>query len=180
MAWLPPVVTVGPATEPVSLAEAETQCRVSGADHTADLTRLVKAARSQVEKYCGIKLVSQTVLLRCSDFCDLINLPVAPIISVSSITYLDPAGAEQTLSTDVYESVLTDLEPHIRLKINQSWPSIRCASDAIRVTVVAGYAALEEDIKHALLLQIGNWFDSRAEGELSEGAKSLLSNYRRF
>jgi uncharacterized phiE125 gp8 family phage protein len=180
MSWLPPVVTGAPASEPVSIEEAETQCRVSGSDHVADLTRLIKAARSKIEKYCGIKLVAQTVVLRCSSFCDFVDLPIAPIASVSSIAYLDSSGVEQTLSTDVYETVLTDLEPQIRLKVNQSWPSVRCASDAIRVTVSAGYATPEEDIKHALLLQIGKWFDSRAEGELSEGAKNLLEDYRRF
>jgi uncharacterized phiE125 gp8 family phage protein len=180
MSWLPPVVTVAPATEPLELEDAKTHCRVDGGDSDSELGSMIAAARGFVEDYCGIKLVSQTVVLRCSSFCDFIDLPIAPISSVTSITYLDSSGVEQTLSTDVYETVLTDLEPTIRLKFNQSWPSVREASDAIRVTVSAGYASLPAPIHHAMLLMIGQWFDSRAVGELSEGAKSLLSNYRRF
>ncbi len=180
MGWLPSVVTVAPASEPVTLVEAKTYCRVEGSDSDAELNTMIAAARAFVEDYCGIKLVSQTVVLRCSSFCDLIDLPVAPVISVSSITYLDSAGAEQTLPTDVYEAVLVGLEPHIRLKVGQSWPAVRCASDAIRVTVVAGYAALPAPIKHAMLLMLSDWFDNRAVGSFPDGAKALLSNHRRF
>lgn len=187
MSWLPPVVTVAPASEPVTLAEAKTHCKVDGSDDDGLLTTLISAARSHVEKHCGIKLVSQTVVLRCSSFCDFIDLPVAPIASVSSITYLDSSGTEQTLSTDVYEAVLTDLEPHIRLKINQSWPSIRSASDAIRVTVVAGYFAQDPAIIAALKLLLGQWFDNRSAinvgnivNELPNSVEALLTNFRRF
>lgn len=180
MGWLRSTVTVGPATEPVSLVEAKTHCKVDGSDSDAELNAMVAAARAFVEDYCGIKLVAQTVELRCSSFCDFIDLPIAPIASISSIKYLDTAGDEQTLADTVYEGVLVGLEPTIRLKINQSWPSIRCASDAIRVTVSAGYADVPDPIIHALKLLIGTWFDSRSVGELTEGVKSLLSNYRRF
>lgn len=180
MSWLPPAVTVAPASEPVTLPEAKTHCRVDGSDSDAELNSMIAASRAFVESYCGIALVSQTQVLRCSSFCDLIDLPTAPVISITDIKYLDTAGVEQTLATSVYEGVLTDLEPHIRLKINQSWPSIRCASDAIRVTVVAGYTSVPTPIHHAMMLMIGQWFDSRSVGEFPEGAKALLSNYRRF
>jgi len=180
VSWLPPVVTVAPASEPLTLAEAKLQCRVDGSDEDGLLSDLISAARSHVEKYCGIGLGSQTAVLRCSSFCDFIDMPIAPVSAITSITYLDSSGVKQTLSTDVYETVLTDLEPTIRLKFNQSWPSVREASDAIRVTVSAGYSSLPAPIHHAMLLMIGQWFDSRAVGELTEGPKALLSNYRRF
>lgn len=180
MSWLPVTVTVAPASEPVTLAEAKTHCAVDGSDNDAELGLMIGAARTFVEEYCGIKLVSQTVVMRASSFCDLGHLPVAPLISTTSVTYLDTAGAEQTLSTDVYESVLVGLEPSIRLKINQSWPSPRTATDALRVTATAGYSSLPASIKHALLLLIGKWFDDRSVGEVPEGVKSLLSNHRKF
>jgi uncharacterized phiE125 gp8 family phage protein len=180
VSWLPPVVTVEPATEPVTLTEAKAQCRVDGSDEDTLITSYVKSSRQLVEEYTGTKLVSQTCVLRCSSFADLCDLPIAPIASVTSVTYLDTAGTEQTLSTDVYEAILTGLEPHIRLKVNQSWPSVRTASDAIRVTVTAGYSTVPEPIRHAMLLCISAFFDGRATGDLPEGVHSLLSNYRRF
>lgn len=180
MSWLPVDVTTPPADEPVTKAEAKTHCKVDGSDSDAEMEAMIAAARVFVEDYCGTKLGSQTVVLRCSSFCDFIDLPIAPIASITSIKYLDPEGVEQTLASSVYEGVLIGLEPTIRLKINQSWPSIRTATDAIRVTVSAGYAEVPAPIKHAMLLMIGNWFDSRTVGELTEGPKALLSNYRRF
>jgi uncharacterized phiE125 gp8 family phage protein len=180
VSWLPPVVTVAPASEPITKAEAKLHLKVDGADDDELIEGLVSACRSQIEKQCGIRLVTQTVVLRCSSFCDFIDLPVAPIQSVSSIAYLDSTGVEQTLSTDVYETVLIGLEPQIRLKINQSWPSIRTATDAIRVTAVAGYVTQEPEILAALKLTLSAFYDNRAEGDLPKGALSLLENSRRF
>lgn len=181
MSWLPPIVTGQQASEPVSLTEAKTHCKVDGSDSDGELTAMIATARTLVEEYTGTKLVSQTVVMRCSSFCDLVDLPLAPIVSVSSITYLDSAGASQTLSTDIYEGVLHGLEPHIRLKINQSWPSVRTASDAITVTAVAGYAALPAPIKSAMLLTISSLYDNRSGGTIPQAAMDLLNtNYRRF
>jgi uncharacterized phiE125 gp8 family phage protein len=181
MSWLPVSVTVAPATEPLDRdADVKPQIRVDGTDEDDLLDLYISAAREFVEVYTGTKLVSQTVLMQGSSFDDLWALPVAPVVSVSSVKYLDTTGAEQTLDTSVYESVLTGLDPHIRTKIDQSWPSIRTASDAVRVTAVCGYASLPAPIKHAMLLMISSWFDNRSVGPVPEGAVSLLSNYRRF
>jgi uncharacterized phiE125 gp8 family phage protein len=180
MSWLPLVVTAQPASEPVSLVEAKAQCRVDGTDSDTELNIYILAARVFVEEYTGTKLVSQAVLMQGAQLCDLYDLPAAPVISVTSVKYLDTDGAEQTLSTDVYELVNTGLEPQIRRKINQVWPSIRCASDAVRVTAVVGYSTVPEPIRAAILLIISSWFDNRNVGPVPDGAYSLLSNYRRF
>ena len=180
MSWLPVIVSTPPASEPVTEAEVKLQCRIDGTDEDDLLTLYISAAREFVEAYTGTKLGSQTVLMQGSGFCDLWSLPAAPVISVSSVKYLDATGVEQTLSTDVYEVVNPGLEPHIRLKVGQSWPSTREASDAIRVSAVCGYSSLPVPIKHALLLIISSWFDNRAVGPVPDGAISLLANYRRF
>ena len=181
MSWLPPVVTVQPASEPVSLAEAKIHCKVDGSDSDSELTTMIASARTLVEEYTGTKLVSQTVVLRCSCFDDFADIPMAPLTSISSITYLDSAGASQTLSTDVYESVLHGLEPEIRLKVNQSWPDVRDVSDAITVTAASGYSSLPSPVKSAMLLTISNLYDNRSGGTLPQAAMDLLNtNYRRF
>jgi uncharacterized phiE125 gp8 family phage protein len=180
MSWLPTVVSVVPASEPVTLAEAKAQCRIDGTDGDTELNTYISAAREFVESYTSTKLVSQTVLMQGSGFCDLAALPVAPVISVSSVKYLDSDGTEQTLSTDVYDVVTAGLAAEIRTKVNQSWPYTRIASDAVRVTAVCGYVSLPTPIKSALLLIISRWFDSRSVGPVPEGAYALLANYRRF
>ena len=180
MSWLPVVVTVEPEGEPITLGEAKAQCRVDGTDSDTELNIYIKAARIFAEEYTGTKIPTQTVLMRGRSFCDLGDLPAAPVISVTSITYLDTDGDEQTLSTDVYETVNTGLEPHIRLKLNQTFPAIRCASDAVRVTAGVGYTTVPEPIRAAVLLIVSSWFDNRSVGPVPDGAYSLRSKSRRF
>jgi uncharacterized phiE125 gp8 family phage protein len=180
MSWLPVTVSVEPASEPVTSDEVKEQTRIDGTDSDTWITRAIKAARILVEQFTGTRLITQTVVMKCSSFCDFIDLPAAPIASVSSISYLDPDGATQTLSTDVYEAVLVGLDPTIRLKVNQSWPAIRCASDAITVTAVAGAAAASEMVKQAILVTLAAWYDDRTSSALPDAAVALLSNSRRF
>lgn len=181
MSWLPVIVSAEPASEPVTIGEAKAQAKVDGSDSDAELNAMIATARTLVEQFTGTKLVSQTVVLRCSSFCDLADLPVAPVASISSITYQDAAGASQTLSTDVYEGVLIGLEPAIRLKVGQSWPNIRCASDAITVTAVVGYATVPPPVKSAILVTIAALYDDRASASLPQAAMDILNtNYRRF
>jgi uncharacterized phiE125 gp8 family phage protein len=182
MSWLPPVVTSLPAAEPISSAEAKLQCRVDGSDHDAEIDLLIQAARETAEGRTGLSLVTQTVVMRASSFDDLCRLPAAPVSAVSSITYLDLDGAEQTLSTSIYESVLIGKRPHVRLKVGQIWPVARDCSDAIRVTAVCGFGAASSvpvQIKQAMLLMIGGWFDSKAVGEVSPAVDALLARHRR-
>lgn len=179
MTWLPVTVTVEPASEPITLAEVKAQCRVTGSDEDSLLTAYIAAARLFVEQYTSLRIVEQTVDFRAGSFSDLAHLPVAPLQSISSITYLDTDGTEQTLGTTVYEAVLVGLAPSIRLRVGQSWPSVRSASDAVRVVAVAGYAATPEPIKQALLLIVASWFESREVGPIPAGALALLTNYRR-
>lgn len=191
MTWQSPIVTAEPAVEPVSIEEARAHLNIAEGDDTFDteLNIYIKAARGHVENHCGIKLINQTVSLKASSWCDLERLPVAPVTAIASVKYLDTDGAEQTLDSAVYETNLeAPLQPEVRLKVNQTWPAIRCVRDAIRLVGTAGYgaaaAAVPEPIRQALLLMIGDWFrnreDSTAERltELPRGAAALLADYR--
>ena len=188
MTWLPVVVTTVPALEPVSIAEARAQCAVESDDFDTELTIYIVAARAQVESHTGTKLVTQTIVMQASCFSDLENLPTAPLQSITSVKYLDPQGAEQTLSTDVYEPVLVGLEVAIRLKLGCSWPAIRSVSDAVRVVAVAGYgaaAAVPALARLAMLLSIGDRMANREETSadnlscLPTGMASLLIDLKK-
>lgn len=194
MGWLPHEVSAEPAGEPVSLEElkAWTQVDADDVDFDTELAIQLKGARRFVEQRAGIKLVTQTVIMRCSSFCDVRNgLSVAPLQSIMSLEYLDENGVEQTLDPTVYEAVLTGRKPFIRLKPEQSWPAHYCAPDAIRVTAVAGFGAaavVPEDLKIAIALIAADWFRSREDTSIGDNivasmpnsAKALIANYRTF
>lgn len=179
MSWLPALVTVDAVTEPVTVDEAKEQCRTELTDDEATLEGMIADARKAVENYTGAKIGAQTIELRCSEWSDLDNLLVAPVSSVTSVEYQDADGIEQTLATSVYEAVLIGLSPSIRLKVDQVWPTVRSVSNAITVTVEAGYATIPPPMKRAILVTLSHWFDNRADAELPAGAKSLLRDFRR-
>src|SRR3546814_17116651 len=109
MSWSTPVVTVEPASEPITIEQARRQVRLAADDtgFDAELTDYIKAARAHVEQYCGTPLVARTIEAQADGFADLVRLPVAPVQSVTSIGYVDKAGADQLLAAAVYR-VRTD------------------------------------------------------------------------
>lgn len=190
MSWLETQVTIAPATEPVTLAQVKDQCRVDQSSTADDslLNGFISAARQAVEAYCGIRLVTQTVLMRCSSFCDFEALPAAPLQSISSITYTDPSGNPQTLDPSIYSTMLYGLSPAIRRAFNQKFPAVLVAEDVIAVTAVAGFTSVPTPIIHAMLLLISQWYDFRtgvqvdargAPAEIPNTVSWLLANFRR-
>jgi len=184
MTWYPPVVIVPAADEPVSLVEAKAHTRVDGDYDDTWLNNTIAAARAHVEAYCGTPLVSRTVALKCDSFQDFALLSLAPVLSISAITYTDKAAGTQTLSDDVYELRSEGLTASIVLQYGRSWPMIQSGS-RITVTAEAGYSVIPEDIKHAMLLLIGHWYRYREAGDrdvldIPHGVESLLANHRIF
>lgn len=190
MSWLPSVLSVAPTEEPVTLAELKAMVRVDGTDEDTLITSMGMAARGYIEQMTGTGLITQTRALKCSAWSDLGSLPVGPAQSVSSVKYLDTDGAEQTLSTSVYEVVTSGRRALIRLKASQSWPPTFTSADAIRIEAVIGYglaAAVPEDIKHAIKLTVAQWFDIRGDTvaersvtptSVPNGVAALIANYR--
>ena len=94
-----------------------------------------------------------------------IELPRPPLVSVSSITYLDTANTSQTLSSSHY-TVDSHNEPgRIVPSYNSIWPEVLDHVNAITVTYVAGYGATAADvpqaIKQAILLCVGDLYEQR-------------------
>ena len=161
--------TIGPTSEPVSLAEARDQCEIISTDTTHDtkLSRFITAAREQLEHDTGYVCVNQTYTLSFDVFpsCDHIDIPLRPLQSVTSIQYQDADNSQQTLDTTVYG---TDTARRlVYLKHNQSWPSVTEQHNGVIVTLVAGFGETEANvarlIKQAILLQVTRWFADRGD-----------------
>jgi uncharacterized phiE125 gp8 family phage protein len=157
--WYPATVTVQPVSEPVTEDQVKQQCGISASDTSYDdmIERMIATERGFVERYCGIKIVTQTVSMKCDRFCDFKRLAVSPIQSVTSVSYVDIDGATQTLDAAVYEARLEGLAPSIVLKYNQVWPTPRVGS-RITVVAVAGYETAPSELVSAMLLRIGRSF----------------------
>lgn len=157
--WYPASVTAAPASEPVTLAQVKHQCGVAASDRKNDdaLGRLIVAERGYVEKYCGIKIVTQTLTLKCDTFCNFARIPIGPLQAVPSITYVDQDGSDQTLDTSIYEVRADGLETSVVLKFGKSWPTIQRGS-RITVVAVAGFISVPAELVSAILLRISSKF----------------------
>lgn len=178
--WYPAVSTEEPTAEPITLPEAKKHVRAEyHTDDDAYLGTLIASARDHVERYTGTLVAERSATIKCDGFGDFCSVPMAPVQGVV-ITYLDTAGAEQTLVDTVYELRNDDLRTAIVLKYAQAWPAVQPGS-RITVTADAGYALVPPALKHALLLWIGDAYEVR-ENEPAAGRTAfddLLTNFRR-
>lgn len=150
---LPAVTLVsGPAAEPVTKAEVKLTAGYDS-DLTAHDTLLddiwIPAARRECEHLTGRKLITQTWDIALDAFpADAIDLSVlSPIASITSVTYLDGAGAQQTLSSSAYVlDAKNDAQPYLLLADGYDWPTTYDSANAVIIRVVVGYGDAASDV----------------------------------
>jgi uncharacterized phiE125 gp8 family phage protein len=179
--------------EPILLGEAKSQCRVTGDDEDGLIAGYILAARMHVENSTRRRLITQVLnytidyrwpLSRCG--LPRLALPVAPVSSVTSITYVDANGATQTLAVDQYTTALDRDDAVIEPAHNVTWPDVRCQLGAITVLFVAGSSLgdVPHPLKQAMRLLIAHAYDNReaiTAGQFNEvpmGVEAYLSPYR--
>lgn len=180
-----------PTLEVISLAEAKLHLRIDSTDHDAALAGYIVAARRFAQAYTRRVLMTQTWATTFDEWptvgCDYrIDFPVAPVQSVSSITYTDENGATQTLAADQYTVHGTGAEglPYIVPAYDVTWPTLRGVPDAVRVQYVAGYGSqpgdVPEELRIAIMLHTEMLFDRnpQARNLLEESRNALLDPYR--
>lgn len=176
--WYTPTVTVEPIAEPVSLVEARRHVRaVDFDDDNQYLKDLIKAARDHIEGSCSARFAAHTLQAECDNWCDLARFPALPLSGVTSITYVDSAGVEQTLADTVYQRK----GDGISLKFGQSWPGKRDRS-TITVVFEAGFDQCPPAVKHAMLLWIGDAYRTREPAASMDMSTldALLINHRYY
>ncbi|MEN6333781.1 MAG: head-tail connector protein, partial [Phycisphaerales bacterium] len=82
-------ITTAPAHEPVSLEQAKRHLRVDDGDSDTLIRSYLQSARSWCEEYAGRAFLWQTFTGRLDVFPVLMQMPRPPLLSISSITYVD-------------------------------------------------------------------------------------------
>lgn len=184
---MPLTLITAPESEPVTLAEAKAHMRVTHDDEDTLITALIAAAREACEQKLGRALITQTWEKVLDAFPENeIRLPWPPLISITSVKYIDTSGAQQTLAADVY-TIDADSEPGwLLLADGETWPETLDVANAVRVRYSAGYGAagaVPQSIKAWLLLKIAELYEHReASSEKPASAHGfvdgLLDRYR--
>lgn len=159
----------GSEVYPVSAAEAKSYLRYADSDDDTMIANHIRAATYALQRWMGQRFVNGTFTQRfqsfpVSDGGFIIARP--PLVSVTSIAYVDEDGDSQNVSTDVYAAQVHEKPGRIRLKYDQSWPTdVRAEPWPITVTFVAGYgttgASVPEEIRQAILRMVSNLYDGR-------------------
>ncbi|HUT12394.1 MAG TPA: hypothetical protein VMY42_17985 [Thermoguttaceae bacterium] len=160
--------TTAPTVEPLTFDEVKPYIRVSDDTERPFIENiLIKSAREYVETYTKRQLITATWRLRLPAFPPYIVLPRPTLQAVSSITYVDNAGAAQTVTAADYTYDVSEEPAIVRLAYGDSWPTHRGgAEDYVAVTYTAGYgatsASIPAGIKLAMLLLISHGYDQRS------------------
>lgn len=177
-------VNTAPATEPISVTEAKSFMGVTISSDDTLIGVLIQAAREAAEHYTRRAFITQTLELhlegapvRPDPWWDgvrqgvmpraernYIELPRAPLQSVTSVLYYTVDDTETTFSSSNY-FVDADMEPgRVILTYGQSWPTNVRDNKALKVTYVAGYGNAVDvpaGIKRALYAQVSALYNKR-------------------
>ena len=161
--------TVEPTVEPFTLEELAQQVRASTAIDDLLLWRYGQRARAALEDAYRVAFLPQTWTWRLDAIDDAcLYVPLIPVASVSSIAYVDSAGASQTWTGSLYQ---VQTSPKRRTRIapayGESWPDYRSETfGAVTVTFVAGWAsaaALPLPLRQAVLMYTAFLYTNRGD-----------------
>lgn len=134
--------TTAPSVEPVSLALAKLNCRVDTTDKDALFAVYIQSAREFVEGLTGKALITQTWRQQLDAFpAEGIKLLKPPVQAITSVTYIDTAGMQQTLATNAYVLDSAVSPGWLMPAYGTTWPATHDdVINAVEVTFTAGYS----------------------------------------
>lgn len=159
-------VTVTAAPDPlVTLEQAKAHLRVDHSDDDTLIGTYIAAASAHIDGpggWLGRAVGVQTLEYRRDEFwsraCEAVALPFPPIISVTSVKYLDTSGVEQTIDPGEYELTGGSM---LRPVYSGTWPTVRSQADAVRIVYQAGSPEVPAAIVAAVLLIVGDLYQNR-------------------
>lgn len=189
--------TGGPNTEPIDLSTAKLHLKQDASADDALINTLITAARQQCEAYTNRVLGTQTFTQTQDGFshfpvaypswCSGFFIYAAPLVSVDSITYVDPNGVTQTWANTAYDVVKkANGYSYVRPVFGTVYPITRWQTAAVTVSVTAG-GSVPDALIAGMLLLIGHWYEnreavihSRFAVELPLGVEALWQPYKVF
>ena len=201
------VLETPPASEPVTAAELRGLLRetTDGLPDT-EADSLIATAREYIEEVTGLAMIDQTWrlsldawpngrepwwdgvrdghinILRGRD--GQVTLPRYPLQSVTSVTVYNEAGAASFVDVAAVFDVDTYQRPgRMVLKAGAVWPVALRDSNAVQILYVAGFTAIPNSLKRAVLQMAASLYTHRGDGcsmvdaYTESGAASLAGMY---
>ncbi len=191
--------------EPVLAADLKAWLRVTSSAEDALLGQLCVRARLMAERLTG-RTIKKTRLVASwdqvpgttrrwwdgvrdghlgMDQVSALELPLPPLVDVEEVRSYNDDDTSQVMDASNYRVDASDPDVFGRLclKLGVTWPVFTRTSNGLKVTFVAGYEAVPEDVKHAILLMAAWLYTNR--GDCSDetcsgscGAMGVLARYK--
>ena len=166
--------------DPVTVPEAKKQARVDASLTFDDdyIEGLITIARQYVEYVNQRSFLNTTWIETFDRFPDEFFRPQrSPLVSVSSIQYVDTDGDTQTWTASEYR-LDTSTEPgRIGLAWGESFPSIRAVTNAVTLAYIAGYGTTNASVPSVYRMAI-KWLVAQLyENRESEVTGTIVQSF---
>jgi len=150
--------------EPITLDQAKQHLNELENDFDQTIEANIVVARRWVERRTSLKLRAVEVDLTLDFFPAVIELPFAPVSSITEIKFFNGLGVEEVLPVAEFQSDLIGRPHRICPVFGSTWPVTETRLNAVTVTFVAGHDSNEpvpEDIIHGMKMLIAHWDRNR-------------------
>jgi uncharacterized phiE125 gp8 family phage protein len=159
-------IEVAPPTElAVSLNQVKDHLQVTDTSRDVYITLLVKAATKVIESKTNRAFIQRSFKFFLDDFEDEIELPFAPLVSITSFKYYDSGGSLLTIPSNGYQIDQRAILPRITHLSYDMWPLANPQYNAIEIEFIAGYGPTSDsvpaEIQAAILFLTAHWFTNR-------------------
>lgn len=171
-----------PTSYPITIADARAHVRQDVTDDDVWLDGAIRAATDYVEAATNRQLITATSALSLDAWptCGWVDMPRPPLLTVTSVVYVDTAGVSQTWAASNYR-VSAPAGPRagrgrLSLASGVSWPTLDDVADAVTITFTHGYgaaAAVPQALTQAIRLLIAHWYDHRSSVLIGSISKPL-------
>lgn len=167
------VLKRGPELEPISQAVAKSHLRVSYDEDDNLISGLITSARLTVEAVTRSALITQSWSLILDEWGEgrMLQLPLAPIVSLDAISLWNEAGEKNQIGM-TFCHLGQGAPAKLSLNRGQRWPTPLRDTDGICIDFTAGFGGDIGDVpaplRQAILQLIAHWYENRGEASLSD------------
>lgn len=141
----------------ISLATVKTALKIDYDDDDTELTRLIAAAISWVENYCGFSLSSSSRTMYLREWRDTV-LEVQPVTAFTSIAYTNASGDAAILTQGTHYWL--DLSGAVGILRFIDEPPAMKEGTLATATYTAGYASEPNEVVQAVISTVGLWYNN--------------------
>jgi uncharacterized phiE125 gp8 family phage protein len=172
--------------EPVTIDQIRQACRVVADDEDDLLRSWAVTARSLVESDSHVALVRKTVRVRLVCFLREIRLPISPLISIESVSYIDVNGETQTIEPDDAWMMDNDRSPGALVFLpDYEFPETMFGrNDAVTIEYTVGHDPADkpapEAAVSAILMLVAHWYKNREAVVVGAVSNEIELGYERL